>query len=68
LETAFLNFADQLKSFVLLEQWEVDLIRKSVSFKSIHKNTIHKNTIHKNTILRHARSLVKELYFVNKAF
>jgi len=50
------NYINLLQSIVSLEQWEVDLISKNLSVK----------TVTKNTIFKHAGSMVKELYFVNK--
>jgi CRP-like cAMP-binding protein len=56
LESIFLNYINLVKTIVSLEQWEVDIIIKNISVK----------TLHKNTIFKHAGSMIKELYFVNK--
>ena len=51
-----MNYINLLQSIVPLEQWEIDIIAKNLSVKKVTKNTIFK----------HAGSMVKELYFVNK--
>ena len=56
MESIFLNYINLVKTIVSLEQWEVDIIIKNISVK----------TLHKNTIFKHAGSMIKELYFVNK--
>ena len=56
METALEKYIKLLQSLVTLEQWEVDLLTKYISVK----------TVSKNTIFKHAGSIVKELYFVNK--
>ena len=56
MDTLFVNYINLLRSIVPLEQRDVDVIIKNLSVKIVTKNTIFK----------HAGSMVKELYFVNK--
>ncbi|MEO6669003.1 MAG: Crp/Fnr family transcriptional regulator [Ferruginibacter sp.] len=56
MDTAFLQYIEQLLSISPLEAWEKELIFINLSFRKISKNAI----------VRHAGSMVKELYFVNK--
>ena len=56
METVFGRFINLLQSVVPLEQWEVDIIVANSFVK----------TVSKNAIFKHAGSMIKELYFVNK--
>jgi len=56
LETVLVNYINLLQSIVPLEQWEVDAISKNITVK----------TVSKHAIFKHAGSMVKELYFVNR--
>ncbi len=56
MEPALEKYIKLLQSLVPLDQWEVDLLTKYISVK----------TVRKNTIFKHAGSSVKELYFVHK--
>ena len=56
MDPAFVKYINQFNSIVPLEQWEVESITKKLYIKRVSNNTIFK----------HAGSMVKELYFVNR--
>jgi CRP-like cAMP-binding protein len=56
MDTVLVNYINLLQSIVRFEQWEIEMIIKSISIKAVNKNTI----------IKHADCKAKELYFVNK--
>ena len=56
MDPAFVKYINLLNSIVSLEQWELESITKKLTIKRVTNNTIFK----------HAGSMVKELYFVNR--
>jgi len=50
------NYINHLHAITTFEQWEIDLIIKNISVKTVTRNTIFKQP----------GSMIKELYFVNK--